>query len=210
MTDFEKDIYNKYLKISRIKQNKPYKERLNFENFDKEDSFVYVKKLSIFFERYNHIKVDDFFNAPYFVYSDNSTYDLKFYSSYNGVKVYNIYEKKLLSLNPDSEQVLKRTKEGIQYIMQFCKENGIAYNEYFSHKTDKLNSFWMHLKDNKINVYCLFLCDNLFSIYNRCDKEIINFMLDNLMKNINMYRTVFYNSKVTKRVISEIKHHFSR
>lgn len=210
MTDFEKDIYNKYLKISRIKQSKPYKERLNFENFENEESFIHIKKLGIFFSKYSHIKVEDFFNAPYFVYSDSKSYDLRFYSSYNGVKVYNIYEKKLLTLNPDSEQVLKRTKEGIQFIMQFCKENKIAYNNYFSHNTDKINTFWMHLKENKINVYCLFLCDNLYNIYNRSDKEIINFMLDNLMKNINMYRTVYYNSSITKRVISEIKHHFSR
>ena len=49
MTDFEKDIYNKYLKISRIKQNRPYKERLNFENFENEESFVHIKTLAVFF-----------------------------------------------------------------------------------------------------------------------------------------------------------------
>ena len=154
-------------------------------------------------------KIEDFFNAPYYVYSDNKPYNLKFYSTYNGVKVYNIYEKKLLTLNPDNEQVLKRTKEGVRFIMQFCKDTKISYKDYFTHYTDKINTFWMHLKENRINVYCLFLCDNLYNIYNRSDKDVINFMLDNLMKNINMYRTVYYNSIITKRVLSEIKHHFS-
>lgn len=209
MTDFEKDIYNKYLKISRIKQNRPYKERLNFENFENEESFVHIKTLAVFFNKYSHIKIEDFFNAPYYVYSDNKPYNLKFYSTYNGVKVYNIYEKKLLTLNPDNEQVLKRTKEGVRFIMQFCKDTKIPYKDYFTHYTDKINTFWMHLKENRINVYCLFLCDNLYNIYNRSDKDVINFMLDNLMKNINMYRTVYYNSIITKRVLSEIKHHFS-
>lgn len=44
MTDLEKDIYNKYLRISRTRQNKPYKLRLNFEGFESKDEFIYVKK----------------------------------------------------------------------------------------------------------------------------------------------------------------------
>lgn len=210
MTELEKDIYNKYLKISRINSNKPYKSRLNFENFEQEENYIYVKKLSIFFEKYNHIKIEDFFYAPYFIYPKCSkSYDLKFYSSYNAVKVYNLFEKKLLSINPDNEIVLNRTKDGIKYIMSFCKDNNIKYNEYFDHVTDKMNSFWNHLKENKINVYCLFLCEKLYTIYNKSDKDVINFMLNDLMRNINLYRTVYYNSKNTKKMISELKPYFS-
>lgn len=210
MTDKEKDIYNKYLRISRTRQNKPYKLRLNFEGFENEENFIYVKKLAIFFEKYSHIKIEEFFDAPYVVYpQDTKTYDLKFYCGYNATKVYSLYHKKLLSLDPDNELVLNKTKEGIQFIISFCKEQNIKINQYFTHKTDKLNTFWLHLKNNNINVYCLFLTENLYSIYNSSDKEVINMMLDNMMNNINMYRSVYYNSKSTKKLITEIKQFFS-
>lgn len=210
MTDLEKDIYNKYLKVSRTRQNKPYKLRINFEGFETKDDFIYVKKLSIFFERYKHIKIEDFFNAPYVVYpTNNSPFDLKFYSSYNATKVYTLYKKKLLALDPDNEIVYEKTKEGIKFILNFCKENNIKCNQYFYHTTDKLNTFWVHLKEDYINVYCLFLTENLYKIYSSSDKDVINMMLDNLMQNINMYRTIYYGSNKTKKLITEIKHHFS-
>lgn len=210
MTDLEKDIYNKYLRISRTKQNKPYKLRLNFEGFEEKDDYIYVKKLSLFFEKYKHIKIEDFFNAPHVVYSANSsTYDLKFYSSYNATKVYTLYKKKLLALDPDNEIVYEKTKDGVKFILNFCKDNNIKCNQYFHHVTDKFNTFWMHLKDGYINVYCLFLTESLYKIYNSSDKDVINMMLENLMQNINMYRTIYYNSTKTRKLITEIKHHFS-
>jgi hypothetical protein len=210
MTGLEKDIYNTYLKISRTKQNKPFKFRLNFEGFEEKEEYIYIKKLSIFFEKYKHIKIEDFFSAPYVVYpASNNSYDLKFYSGYNATKVYSLYQKKLLSLNPDDEMVLEKTKEGVKFIIKFCKENNIKLNQYFSHMNEKMNSFWVHLKDNQINVYCLFLTEHLYQIYNKSDKDVINLMLDNLMLNINMYRTVFYSSVKTKKIITEIKQHFS-
>lgn len=210
MTEFEKDIYNKYLKISRQSQNKPYKTRLNFENFENEENYIYTKKLAIFFKKYNHIKIEDFFFAPYYIYPKcDKPYDLKFYSSYNGVKVYNLYEKKLLAIDPDTDVVLQRTKDGIKFIMSFCKDKNIKYSDYFNDITDKVNSFWVHLKENKINIYCLFLCNKIDTIYGRSDKEIINFMLGNLMHDFNLYRSIYYNSKITKKIISELKPYFS-
>ena len=97
MTDNEKDIYNKYLRISRTAKNKPYKLRLNFDGFENEENYTHIKKLQLFFEKYSHVKIEDFFNAPYIVYpKTDQIFDLKFYCSYNATKVYSLYNKKLL------------------------------------------------------------------------------------------------------------------
>lgn len=210
MTDLEKDIYNKYLRASRLNIGKPYKTRINFENFENEPAWYHVKKLSVFFEKYNHINIDDFFNAPYVIYPEKGkTYGIDFYSSYNAVKVYDMYTKKMLKMDPDSDLILNKTKDGVKFILTFCKEQKIPLKKYFTHRGEKFESFWTHLQESRINVYCLFLCEDIYRIYNQSDKELINFMLSDLMHNFNMYRTVYYSSKKTRQIISEIKSHFS-
>ena len=95
MTHLDKSIYNTYLRVSRTKQNKPFRYRKNFDKFDDDPSFVFVKKLSLFFTKFPHIKLNDFFEAPYNVYLDNSPYyDLKYYTTPKAVKVYGLYMKK--------------------------------------------------------------------------------------------------------------------
>ena len=91
MTFLEKDIYNTYIRVSRSKQNLPYKYRKNFDNFADTSNYVYVKKLGKFFTKFSHINVSDFFDAPYEIYPDNDSYDLRFYITPKAVKIYSSY-----------------------------------------------------------------------------------------------------------------------
>ena len=58
MTNYEKNIYNTYLRISRSQQNSPYKLRKNFNNFEDTENYVYVKRLAGFFRSYKHVDLD--------------------------------------------------------------------------------------------------------------------------------------------------------
>ena len=76
ITNQERYIYNTYLRVSRTKQNKPYKYRKDFKDFTNHDQYFFVKKLSLFFNKFSHISIDRFFTAPYELYpDDNTVYD---------------------------------------------------------------------------------------------------------------------------------------
>ena len=82
MTEFEKSVYNTFLRVKRVEQNKPFRARKNFDKFEDGDDYPYVKKLGMFFNKFSHIKMINFFTAPYRVYTDSvEQFDLKFYTS---------------------------------------------------------------------------------------------------------------------------------
>ena len=49
MNEFEKQIYNTYIIVSRSINNKPFKVRKDFTDFEKKPEYLAVKKLAIFF-----------------------------------------------------------------------------------------------------------------------------------------------------------------
>lgn len=91
-TDFEKRIYNEYLKELRKSKNQPYKLRKNFDKVD-EKTKLYLKKLSLFFINNKEVRPDDFFKAPYSVYPEGEHFGLDFYISQKAIKAYKIFIK---------------------------------------------------------------------------------------------------------------------
>ncbi len=89
-TDFEKAIYNAHLKESRSAKNQPYKLRKDFSKVNSTVTLC-LKKLSDFFTKHKEISPNDFFKAPYFVYPEGETFDLKFYTTQKAISVYKIY-----------------------------------------------------------------------------------------------------------------------
>ena len=72
MTDItlsEKNIYNKYLAVTRSSQGKPFKLRKQFDDLD-DHKTACLKKLSLFFNKFKHVDMDDFFSAPWRIYND--------------------------------------------------------------------------------------------------------------------------------------------
>ena len=88
----EEAIYNSYLYASRSAQNKPTKFRKDFSKLKDED-FVAVKKLSLFFNKHSNINYHDWFIAPFKVYSKDDYYDLRFYNTRKALKCYTIFMK---------------------------------------------------------------------------------------------------------------------
>jgi len=201
MTNNEKNIYNLFLATNKRINNKPFKYRKNFDNFD-DEKYIYVNKLASFFKKFNHIKIEDFFEAPYFVYGEKY-FDLKFYCTQKAIKTYTIYQDKYLLNNPDSDETIKKVKDSIAFISNYCKEKEISIKEYITFKEQTYNIFLKHLKERQINFYVLF-CFSFENQLKGIDGETRSIFNENL-NNVNYLRTKLYTSNKCKLIINHVK-----
>jgi hypothetical protein len=203
ITEQEKHIYNKFLAISRSIKNKPFKLRKDFANFEENENYIYVKKLSLFFKKYPNIVVDDFFTAPFKIYNNDSdgSYDLKFYTSQKALKIYTIYQTKKQDELPDKNNQLFFIKQSLNFILKFCKGNNIEVSDYIGHMTNDINSFILHLKERKISVYVLFGFTDAEKILNSIGPDMLDFIFKDLKNKMAIYRTRYYTSKKAKLLV---------
>ena len=201
MTSQEKHVYNSYLRISRSRQNKPFKLRKDFSKFEEDKNYKFVIKLINVLNRNKSIDLEDFLNAPYDVYGDNDQYDLKFYTTQRAIKVYTTYTKKQMADDIDDDKVISKIKESLFFIYNFCKDNQITLKEYVNHKTNIMNSFVLHVQENKIILYVLFGFSTFERELNKTPYEVREFILGDLVRNIDRYRKNFQASKKAKNII---------
>lgn len=199
MTDSEKRIYNKYLAVTRSSQGKPFKLRKDFSSFDETD-YVYVHKLYLFFKRFSHIDMDEFFHAPFAIYIDNKDFNLKFYTTQRALKVYTLYMQRKASASPDSEDQLYNIKSSLKYISTWCVDNNISPGEYIEHKTNNTYTFLIHLKQHKVNIYNLFAFDKFESILAKIEQDYLEFIIGSYATNLDRFRTKFIKSKLAKEL----------
>lgn len=199
ITEFEKLIYNKFLAISRIKQNKPFRLRKDFSGFEDTDHYFYVKRLAHFFTRFNHIDIEQFFESPYHIYEDK-WFDLKFYTSQRALKVYTMHQQKTKLNPPDSDEQLYGIKKSLEYIMHFCDREDISIDEYISHMSNDLPTCLLHLKQCKVTIYTLLGFENFESILRSVDKDRMQFMLGDMFSNISTFRNKFIKSSLAKKL----------
>jgi hypothetical protein len=202
MTEKEKIIYNSYLEVSKKVNNKPVKYRKNFENFP-DENYIIVNKLGNFFNKFNHLKVKDFFEAPYFVYGENY-FDLKFYLSQKAIKAYTLYNDKFLLNNPDDSNTVKKMQESVKFIYDYCKENKIDIKDYLLVKEGDYNVFLKHIKNRDIIIFILFAFSNFEKVLSSIDNEIKNMYSSNFSR-LNYIRTKYYSSSKAKKIINNFK-----
>lgn len=205
MTFKEKYIYNCYLETSRKLNDKPFRYRKDFDNFEDKEEYVYVNKLAKFFNKFENINIKDFFEAPYFVYNEKY-FDLKFFITQKAIKAYTVYETKFLLETPDHEQVLEKIKDSYKFIYKFCKENNIIYESYLLHKSEnnKVHDFLLHLKNRNVSLYSLFTFPGLDKSLKEYDNETKKFLFGDTLQNINFYRTKYYTSSRAKNLCNLI------
>jgi hypothetical protein len=193
-------IYNTYLRVSRQKNNKPFRYRKNFDDFEKEENYLPTLKLKSFFTRNPDVRMEDFFAAPYVVFSEekNAFYDLKFYNSLQAIKVYSLYTKKIAMTDPDSDIQLKKIKDGFVFIRDFCLEKHISLKDYINFKTKETHDFLVHLSRKKISIYNLFLLKDFDKVIRTYDYELLSFILNDLASRISHFRSKFYSSTKAK------------
>jgi hypothetical protein len=204
LTDQEKRIYNKFHAVTRSSQNKPFKLRKDFDGFEDKypDRVFYVKKLALFFTRFPHVSVDEFFKAPYDIYQDRENqFDLKFYTSQRALKVYTMYNQKNQLKSPDSDDQLISIRKSLEFILKFCDSNNIAISEYINHPSGNIPSYIMHMKQCKVNVYVLFGFEGFENSIQSSDAEHVAMILGDFGKMIPNYRTAFMSSKLAKKLV---------
>ena len=202
ITEFEKFIYNSFLKVTRSNSNLPYKLRKNFENVD-EKIYLALKKLSAFFKKYPHIKVEDFFRAPYALYKDEKYFPLEYYYSLKAIKSYTLNNQRQINLDPDSDEQLTNIKQSLLFISSFCRQNNLLPENYIFHKTNNEYTFLLHLKEHNVNVYTLLGYTNFEKTLKSCNAEITKFIIgEDIYNNVQVFRTRLFSSKKASKLVS--------
>lgn len=206
MNPKEQYIYNTYLKVSRSRQNKPFRFRHNFKGFEDNPNYIFVKKLNAFFNKHTNINIDDYFNAPYNVYDDDQFYDLKFYTTPKCIRLYGLYIKKLDMEDPDSDHQIQRIKDSLLFVYTFCRDNGIQLNEYLDHKSGDIPTFILHLREREVTIYSLCEFDNFDAKFRSVPYERLKFTLgEHLAENVNEFKLKYYKSKKAKQILNKGK-----
>ncbi len=201
ITEYEKHIYNTFLRVSRSRNKQPFKLRKNFEKVDNE-LYVRLKKVSSFLKRFPHIKIEDYFNAPYNLYPDEQYFPLEYFHSLKATRAYTLAMKQQENLDPDSAEQLTNIKESLVFIKRFCNEKNISPADYINHQTNNEYSFILHLKEHKVNIYSLLGYMGFEKNVKQRDAEIIKFIIgEDFFNNLPAFRTKLYNSKKAVRLV---------
>lgn len=205
MTEFEQYIYNCYLETSRKSNNKPFKYRKDFTDFEDKEDFIHVSKLARLLSKFPNIQVKDFFKAPYAVYNEK-IFDLKFFTTQKALKAYTIYQNKFLVDDPDKMETLLKIKESFEFIFNYCKHNKITLNMYINHidPVKKWHEFLLHLKYRETVIYALFCFPEFDKVVALYDREIKQFTFGNMFVDLNIYRTKYYASDKAKKLCTLI------
>lgn len=203
LTDFEKIIYNKHLSCSRKNQNKPFTYRKDFSDLDTSTVF-FVKKLSMFFNKFKQIDVEEFFSAPYKLHTDEKYFDLKFYISPKAISTYNLYKKQKETIDPDNKESLEYTASSVKFLKAFCKEHNIFLAEYLNYieQGKSIPAFIEHLQTHKINFYTLMGFTDFNKKMYRYFEEY-KFILGNIIENLESIYNQFIRSKKLKILVRE-------
>ena len=192
----EEAIYNSYLYASRSAKNKPTRFRKDFSKLKDED-FVAVKKLSLFFNKHSNINYHDWFIAPFKVYSKDDFYDLRFYNTRKALKCYTVYMKEKEVTDPDSNDSIEALKGGLKFVVGFCNTHKLTLPQYITHITGNMPNFLLHLQEHKLNYYLLHAL-NVDSVVKTVESSGLNFLVQDFFNIFSQTRTKFYSSTVLK------------
>lgn len=200
LTNEEKFIYNSYLIANRKSKNKPFKLRKDFTDVS-DEHYIILKKLGAFFEHNQTISVNNFFWAPYEVYSKDEYFDLHFYTTRKSIIAYTQFMRKKETQDADSESCIDDCKRGLKYIYNECVARNITLTQY-KELSLPIPKFLVDLKAHQINFYILHGLDVEKQI-----KQIQPELLDFYCKDFyNLYyntRTKFTTSTRLKNVIRD-------
>lgn len=199
LTDFEKKIYNCYLKNYR--QGEPYRPRKDFSNVNP-NVIVSLKKISYFLTKYSHINMEEYFEAPNFLYKDEKYPELKTFYGRTALRNYAVYQKQKEDRNPESQ--FESIKDGFRFIALFCVKNNINLEDYLYHKGGYTYSWLDHYREHRINAYCLFELGNVISLMDKIPKDEMSLFAQNLQENVTAYYNRYLSSPKTKKYCLEI------
>jgi hypothetical protein len=196
LNELQQKIYNTFLK--NLRYGLPYRSRKDFSNLDETEKNT-LERLSYFFEKYKHINIYEFFEAPRIVYSDEKYPNLKYFLSRNAIKTYTTYKNQKEDENPEKQ--LNEIKKSIMFIGKFCIKNNISMFDYLKHKTGYVPSWINHYRERKINPYSLMELGNFEKDLYSLTEEEKDIYVKNFTEKLESYKVRYFNSSKTKNLV---------
>ena len=204
-TDFEKKIYNVYLRILGEKQGRPYTPKKDFSNMTESQKMV-LKKLSLFFNTYHDVNPSTFFKAGFS--GDEKFLELSFFTSLKASRLYAKYVRERYANSVDNEESVKDFKEGIIFIYDFMKENDFNLLDYTT-KTNESGVPWfvIHLKKQNISFYHIHALDITIDKFPKDWRELL---VDNFEEVFCKTKKNFDESLQMKKIGSKLNSFLKR
>jgi hypothetical protein len=201
INETQKYIYNTFLRTSRSSNNKPFKYRKNFDSVDPTTELI-LKKLSSLFKSHPSLVVEEFFQAPYKLYKDQTFFDLQFFVTQRAIKCYTEYIKLRDSLKADDEEMVDNCKKTCIFLYNYCKDSNITLKEYREAKDGMLPLAITHLKTHRINFYTLHALD-IKHLVDPTLIEVYDLMFENFSNTYHKTYSNFIKSTRLKVVLRE-------
>lgn len=161
LSDYQKLIYNRYLKALAAAGGRPYRERKNFEEVENDIAACqYLATLERLFKRYDFVNVDKFFKVN-FEYTGQKYLPLQHFTRNKCFSVYmRLVQSMELNDHEEEETLSDEEKKdflsGFRFISDFCQEQGIPmrkYTELSNHYT--VPYYLLHIQEKKIHFHHL-------------------------------------------------------
>jgi len=198
ITNSEKNIYNTFLITSRKVRNKPFKVRQDFRTLEVKD-IICLKKLKIFFDKFDWVIPQQYFEAPYKLYSDQDWFGLDFFVSQKGIKTFTIYLKKLKMSAPDEQ--IDFIKESLKFISKYCITENISLSNYITKKRGISYDWMKHVAKNKISIYILLEFPNIYDMITSIPTDELELLLGDFLKEYGNIKQRYENSIKAKNII---------
>jgi hypothetical protein len=198
LTDLNKRVYNCYLKNYR--QGEPYRPRKDFSNINPNIATSIIK-ISNFLTKFPHIKCEEFFEAPSFLYPNDKYPSLNSFTTRAALKNYAMYQKQKEDRNPDKQ--FEEIKNSLRFIGMYCIEKKIPLHRYLNQKSGYIYAWLDHYREHKINPYCLFELGDVFLILNGVPKDELYLFANNLYETLVSYHSKYENSPKTKEFVRD-------
>lgn len=196
VTKLQKYIYNAYLIQSR--KGQPFTIRKDFSDltYDVRDLLI---KLENFFQKYSHIKIKEYFEAPAFLHPEEKYPFLDFFTTRVAIRTYSIYKKQKEDENPEKQ--FEEIKESLRFIGMFCLQNKISLNQYLSYKNGYMCAWLNHYREHKINPYSIMELENLDKTLGNILEEERELYANTLLDKFEVFKTRYHSSIKTKEYV---------
>lgn len=201
MTDLEKHIYNQYLTTTRQHQNKPFKRRENFDNFENDPKYLSIKRIATFVSKHKEVDVKMYFDAPYKIYTDAVFFDLNYYASPRAVKSYSLYKKQLDAQLPDN--CIEQVKRSLIFLTEYCIAERIQLIDYIKYSKSGVPVWVEHIKTNLVHPYSLMELNGLYKSINTFSSEEQAVVIGPVAVSYFKYRDNYNNSTVLRPFLQQ-------
>lgn len=202
ITDYEKKIYNTYLRITRSIKNLPFTLRKDFDTLDA-TSRVAIHRIGSLLSRYPHITPDEYFTAPYKVYPSKEHFDIEFFAGQGAIHAFTIYRKQIQEAHVDSDESLKFIADSLKFIGSFCAKKHIQLNDYPTFKSGVTYDWMKHIKQYNISVYSLMEFSGINDIIANTPEDEKQLFLGDVGSRFLTFKVKYTQSQYAKPLVIE-------